>query len=106
LTTAGQLSGTPQQSGSYTLEMVITNTNGVAFRTTLPLLVAQAGSTTPLLRTATGVPNASVGVPYAFRLDSILRGGGVLSGWTLASGSQLPPGLLLLTGASGAGRYL
>ena len=102
----GLVSGTPQQSGNYSLVFLITDATGQSLRITLPLLVAGSGNTTPLLRITSTVPNASVGVPYTYRLDALLRGGVGPFAWTLAEESQLPPGMLLLPATTGIGSHL
>jgi len=106
LSASGLLSGTPQQSGNYPLELLITDAGGQSLRQTLPLLIAISGQTTPLLRITSTVPNASVGVPYVYRLDAQLRGGVGPFTWTLGAGAVLPPGMVLLPAASGIGSHL
>jgi hypothetical protein len=106
LTSTGLLSGTPQQSGSYSFEVLVTDAANETYRTSIGLLIAVAGNTTPLARTATSVPMGSVGAPYTYRLDALLRGGVGPFGWTATPGSQLPDGVVLLPGPAGIGTHL
>jgi hypothetical protein len=109
LSVDGVLSGTPQSTFSGNLFFIITDSSGNVganiLRVGLFLQIAGAGTTPHPLNFQTqalDLLNASQGVPYAFPLDTILRGGTAPFTWTLASGS-LPDGVVLLPG-SGDGK--
>ena len=50
--------------------------------------------------------NASVGVPFALALDTLIRGGTPPFTWAVAPGSALPAGLTPLPGANGVSTYV
>jgi hypothetical protein len=104
----GVLSGTPLTTFSGNLFPIVTDSSGNVganvLRQPLFLQIAPAGTTPHPLNFQTQALeflNASVGVPYAFPLDTILRGGTAPFSWTLVSGS-LPPGVVLHQGSNDA----
>ncbi|MEQ1729027.1 MAG: putative Ig domain-containing protein, partial [Vicinamibacterales bacterium] len=107
----GELSGTPEATFSGSIFLIVTDSSGVVganvLRMPLFLQIAPAGATAPLnyQTQALEFMVASVGVPYAFPLDTILRGGVAPFTWTVESGS-LPPGLNLLPGSNNVSAYL
>jgi hypothetical protein len=108
LSADGTLEGTPQSSGSYVIVPIITDAAGFTVSTPgLTLIVTASGATAPLLPLTSGrIDDASVGSPFSFNLDVLLRGGAPTFTWELAAGSALPDGLSLQAGANGAPSYL
>lgn len=101
----GVLSGVPQSTFSGNVFFIISDSSGAVGANTLRLglflQIAGAGTAPhPLLfqTQALELLNASQGVPYAFPLDTILRGGTAPFTWTVESGS-LPQGVVLLPGS-------
>jgi hypothetical protein len=87
---------------------IITDASGhVLIAPSMPLAILPPGTPRPLNR-VTGIElgNASVGVPYALALDPFIRGGTPPFSWSVAPGSALPPGLVLLPGANGVSTYI
>jgi hypothetical protein len=102
LSQSGELSGTPVSIGLYSLTLVVTDAAGYTLTLpTLALPVAPAASPFPLARVSTALDNASVGVPYAYSLDSGLRGGVAPYTWTLGPTSTVPDGMAILPGENG-----
>lgn len=108
LSADGVLSGTPVRSGSYSVSTLVTDADGHSMAIGgLTLIVVPSGGTAPLIRPiGTSASPASVGVPYGFGLDIMLRGGTPPFVWSVASGSTLPPGLQIVPGANGVTSYL
>ncbi len=105
----GVLSGTPQAVGRFSVSPVIADSAGHTAVTpfALTLVVSPAGKPSPLVHAGSAtLSDASVGVPYAFALDAVLRGGTAPFSWSVTAGATLPAGLAVLTGANGVTSYL
>src|SRR6185295_11998267 len=104
----GTLSGTPQSSGAYTIVPIITDAAGYTVNSVgLTLIVKASGAPAPLLPLTNGrILDASVGTPFEFGVDVLLRGGTSPFTRAVAAGSTLPPGLELVTESSGAPYHL
>ncbi len=89
LTTAGEIKGTPSQSGSFTLSILLSDSHG-----TLPAsakLALTISALTPPVITTTGLPGGIVGKPYpATQLQA--TGGQAPYRWAITTGA-LPAGL-------------
>ncbi len=98
LTTAGEIKGTPTQSGSYTLSILLSDSHGTAPVTTkLPLTITGSA---PIITTTT-LPAGTVGKAYpATQLQA--SGGQPPYTWTITAGS-LPAGLRMSTTGSISG---
>ncbi len=107
LSASGVLSGTPTQSGKYSIRPIITDATGVqAFYSNISLIVTANGKP-PLNQISNGsASDASVGVPYALPLDRFLTGGVAPFTWTVANGSTLPPGMAILAGSAGGSNII
>ncbi len=109
LSTAGVLSGVPQQAGVFVVAPIVTD---AAMRTVnsagVNLIVTAAGVSPQLVPTSVlrlRLPDASVGVPHQHPLDvALLRGGVAPFAWSVTAGS-LPPGMDLMLG-DGVPNYL
>ena len=109
LSPAGVLSGVPAAgaAGQYSITPIVTDANGdSAIAAGVTLVIAPAGTVAPLARSGGNPPSASAGVPYAFALDGILRGGTAPFTWAAVAGQPLPPGLSIVAGANGVSSYL
>lgn len=106
LSSNGVLSGTTGITGRFTFAMTVTDAAGASLTKGFQLTVLGASQNPPLTIRTTSTPEASRGVPYWVRLDSLLNGGVAPFSWNLASGSSLPQGLNLVRGNSVGGDYL
>jgi len=89
----GSISGVPSATGTYNINVHVTDQNSALDNQTLALTVNPAS---PLQITTTSLPNASVSVLYSFSLQA--SGGQAPYNWSLAPGSNpLPPGFTLST---------
>lgn len=88
LTTDGVISGTPTTGGTANFTVRVADEGGSAATKALSIVVSSFAILT------TSVPGGTVGVPYAFALDSA---GGTGVSWSITSGS-LPGGLTLGSG--------
>ena len=107
---AGVVFGTPTSVGSFFIAPVITDsapTPNVLNGPALVLIVTQPGVPPPLAFLTTEFRNdASVGVPYAFSGDFLLRGGTAPFNWSLHPGATLPSGISLVAGGNGVPDHL
>lgn len=95
LTTAGVLSGTPTQSGSFALQVQVQDSRGAQASRTLSLQISAA----PLQITTTSLAPVTPGVAYTAALTA--AGGSGAYEWSTAS--PLPSGITLSTGGVLAG---
>ena len=103
----GVLAGTPASMGSYTISMIVTDAAGYSNAISgFTLIVAPAGAPPPLIRSGGIAYAASAGVPYAYGLDIMLRGGTAPFTWSVTPGSSLPAGLTMLQGSNGVSSYI
>ena len=109
----GTLSGIPQTTGSFTLSPVVTDQQGFTATTpSLTLVITPPGMAAPLIPSGNfnypdvGLDAASAGVPYHFLLNDLLQGGVAPYSWSIASGSSLPPGMMLVLGSNGVPTYI
>ena len=99
LTTAGELKGTPTQSGTYSLNIQLSDSRGTPPATAKLSLTLSAGQP-PVITTQT-LPNGTVGRAYpATTLQA--SGGRLPYSWSVAAGS-LPSGLTLSSTGSLSG---
>jgi hypothetical protein len=112
LSSAGVLSGTPQEVGVFTVAPIISDADGLTVNaSSMTLVVTPAGLASPLTTSVLTrtVFDASLGVPYSLALDtpmsSLSRGGRAPHSWSLAAGS-LPPGVELRPGGNGVPDHL
>jgi hypothetical protein len=87
LSTAGRLSGTPEQDGSFAFVLLVSDSAAHGVQRSCSIVVAA-----PLTLTTGALPDAAVGSPYAATL--IAAGGNPPYAFTSAADS-LPPGLFL-----------
>ena len=113
LSSAGVVSGTTTLTGRFIVAPVITDASGRTLNSqTLGLTIAPAGAPLPLGRAISeDLFGAAAGVPYAFPLDRILRGGTGPYTWTVAPAlppavNALPPGMTIINGTNGVDSYL
>ncbi len=113
LSSAGVLSGTPLVTGIFTVSPIVSDSAGRTINGSNQVLtVMSPGASFPLtVGTGTAALDASRGAPYAFSLDpgngfNLVRGGEPPYTWSLASGSNLPPGISLLQGGQGVSDHL
>ena len=97
LSSSGQITGVPTQTGSYTFDVTVSDSSSSDQQFQPATLTIDVNAVSPLLITTTSpLPNGTVGVPYSIPLRA--QGGEIPYTWTIASGT-VPPGLL----AGGAG---
>jgi len=95
LTTAGELKGTPLVSGTFTLNIKLSDSAGTTPATAKLTLTISAQSSLPVITTSS-LPVGAVGQPYPpTQLQA--TGGQLPYTWRVASGT-LPPGLQLSSG--------
>lgn len=103
LSPQGVLSGTPTATGTFVVTVVVTDNTGALQPIGALLIVTAAGTPAPLefAGSSQDTDSGSVGVPFDFALDegSGVRGGVTPFTWTVAAGSSLPPGMVLLPGS-------
>src|SRR6187401_389382 len=76
LSSDGILSGTPQTTGLFSVVPIISDAAGnVLTAPGILLSILPAGTARPLAPVSIELGNASVGVPYALALDTLIRGG-------------------------------
>jgi Putative Ig domain len=98
LSSAGQITGTPTQNGSFTFTVEVTDSTTPTAQTTtksFTLIVALKGG--PLQVTTVSFPSGQVGVAYSAPVSAI--GGVTPYTWSVSSGT-LPAGLLLSSAAA------
>ncbi len=99
LTTAGEIEGTPSQSGSYTLNILLSDSHGTPPASAKFTLVI-AASSAPVI-TTTSLPGGTVGKAYP--VTQLQASGGQLPyRWTITAGS-LPAGLVVSSAGSISG---
>lgn len=89
----GQLSGIPQQNGTFPLKVRVTDTANPAQSATKDLSLSIAPATAPMITTTSPLPNGVVNQPYS-QTFAATGGTGTLT-WT--STGALPNGLVLST---------
>ena len=117
LSANGTLTGIPQVSGTFIVVPVVTDAQGFTANL-IPsrLVITPAGAISPLVSTCCydfnyyglsgPFDDASVGVPYHFKLDDYLQGGVPPYSWSVTPGSSLPAGMALLLGTNGVQNHL
>jgi hypothetical protein len=107
LTSGGVLSGTPTQSGNFTIRPVVTDANGLRYiNSVLSLAITPAGGKPPLIpRGNEGGNEPSVGAPFNLLLDWWVTGGTPPYTWSVTGGSA-PPGITIINGTNGLPGYL
>ena len=107
LSGTGVLSGTLTATGAFTVPVVITDDNGQTLNRFLTLFVTPSGVPAPLLpiNDFDLIDTPSVGAPYLYRLEWLVRGGVAPITWS-DPGSTLPPGLTIQAGANGVPSFL
>ncbi len=88
---SGTISGTPTQSGTFTLTLKVTDSLGTSHTANLTLVISTAG-VLPLSITTSSLPDATTSLPYRELLAA--SGGTPPYVWDITSGS-LPTGLSL-----------
>jgi hypothetical protein len=113
LSSTGVISGTPQWSGTFAIVTIVSDSAGhTANNPGVVLVVAPTSGAPPLLRIGNAnLQDGVVGVPYAFRLDGLLRGGTAPFSWAvtpvpLPAVNSLPSGLVLFAGTNGLSTYI
>jgi hypothetical protein len=108
LSPGGVVSGTTTLSGAFTFALTITDSLGYIRSTSRTLAVLPAGKTPPLNLVCCNytTTDASVGVGYAFRLNPWIGSGTPPYRWSVAAGSTLPPGLILIPGDATIGGHV
>ena len=107
LSSSGVLSGTPQFGGSYSISFNVTDADGIQTPIGgLNLVIAPSGLPVPLMRIGSIFQPASIGVPFAFSLDQLVRGGTPPFTWSVAAGSSLPAGLSIVGGSNGVPAHI
>jgi hypothetical protein len=103
----GVVSGTTTTTGYFTVAFTVTDSGGFTVTRSIYVRVLAAGQNSPMGQYGTVPTDASLGVPYLYRLDSMLWGGVPPFTWSVPSGSTLPPGLGVIPGNSAdGGAYL
>jgi hypothetical protein len=92
LSSAGQISGTPTTSGTYSFTVQVTDSSSPAQKATKSHKIPIAASGTPLQITTTSLPSGATGTSYSTTLAA--TGGKTAYSWSVSSGS-LPTGLTL-----------
>ena len=117
LSPTGVLSGTPAASGNFVIWPAIQDANGYTLAPSIganggtlwALEVVPPGAPAPLLtnQDKSGGEEPSVGAPFVYRADLIVQPTGTPPyTWTMAPGSNLPPGLTILPGGNGISSYI
>lgn len=104
LSPAGVLSGTPTESGNFTLWINVSDASGATARLLLTWLVLPAGSGPGGINTFGSPVPALRDQPYSFELDQLIAFGYAQNPpftWTIVSGA-LPAGLSLVPGSGSA----
>lgn len=86
----GVLSGTPTQSGFFSLQITVTDSNSTSVKYTYSFNIAPA----PLTIDSAALNAASQGRPYSFQFNTVTTGGHGNYAFTLSAGT-LPTGLTL-----------
>ena len=93
--TTGIISGTPAASGSFPLNVTVSDSGSPQQSATTPFVLTVAAAKpvpSPIVISSTALPNATVGQTYSGTFNA--TGGTAPYGWSLSSGS-LPAGLTL-----------
>ncbi len=100
--TTGVLSGTPTQSGAYTIRPIVTDSTGKTDINTQMTLIVTTPTGKPSLesRNDNYAIDPSVGIPFTLPLNRFITPGVAPYTWTVTSGS-MPPGLSLIAGSQG-----
>jgi hypothetical protein len=100
LTSAGEVKGTPLVSGTFTLNIRMSDTAGTP-AATAKLTLTISGQSSPPVITTSSLPNGTVVKPYP--VTQLQASGGQLPySWRITTGA-LPPGLRLSTTGSLSG---
>lgn len=103
----GVVFGTTTTTGYFSVAFAVTDAAGFTMTRSIYFRVLAAGQNSPAGQYGTVPTDASLGVPYLYRLDSMLWGGVPPFTWSVPSGSTLPPGLGVIPGNSAdGGAYL
>jgi len=98
LSSSGQITGTPTQIGSYTFNVIVSDSSSSAPQSTGATFTIDVTGVSPLLISTTSpLANGTVGVPYSIPLRA--QGGEIPYIWSVTSGT-LPPGLQVGSGGS------
>jgi hypothetical protein len=109
LSSSGVLSGTPAQSGVFTLYVTLADQAGnFGYAQMAPVWVLPAGGTPPLLSVglSTAANDATVGSAYFNSLASVTGGGVGAVTFAVAPNSSLPPGIVIEQGSNGVPSFL
>ena len=111
LSASGMVSGTPTQVGNFTIAPIVMDSAGNTFNISgTAWIITPSGKAPPLVATTgASFDTPSAGVPmagYEYELSQFVQTGTPPYNWTVASGSSLPPGMVLLPGSNGVSTYL
>jgi hypothetical protein len=108
LSSDGVISGTPQQPGNHTIQVIVSDSAEAVLNVPgVPLVITPAGVAPPLLTLINGsAPNASVGAPFVFArgegaLSGLTRGGRPPYSFVVSPAASLPPGITLSNAGNG-----
>jgi hypothetical protein len=98
LSSSGQIAGIPTQIGSYTFNVIVSDSSSSAPQSTGATFTIDVNAVSPLsISTTSPLRSGTVGVPYSIPLRA--QGGEIPYVWTTTSGT-IPPGLQVGSGGS------